>query len=641
MKNLHNEKGQFSIIAALLVSIVLVTAIITTYSIIRNNPLQERPQILGTIEEMNQGIDRILEFSVGYYCSILEVTGNTTYAKDLATEYLLNSLESMAYTHPHWSPTFQVTSSSLSTSWFNQTSYSSGALNITYSLIGLGIYEIKYAASTALNVIVNPSSTTHVLVNVARDDQDPLPSLGKSSFLFYRYNYDESTWKLDNSGLEINAITSTMIDSTYNITIPSSIDPSSYMLQVVDTRGIKVIASTYSKHIYDFSWNQTLFSELSYDTMAVEILQNGTLRSLGEYLQLATTPKPIPPIPVRGFRMNQTIDGIDREVPFQIEDWGSSYRVPNGLTSNVTIFNDRQMLVFLVNHNVDSVSLWWDGRDVANQTPYAFTNRYFTGDDPDSRILTNGILTLSFSSVGFTATSSLIGSSVVGTASFLRINNENPVYGASPAYVIHHGVVRDIVQQEAEWRGGIAGCPDVYGQIILTLPANATYYTYNTRLIFVDSLQSRTITDLSAIRLAVSTGQPLTENATSGGYPITTTQTGLFYNFTSVTGWAHHWSEFASENYGAGIMFTDSANQKLYTFDDIAGGNTGALYITSFGRVIEFNPVEITPVSFQFAYDISWQGAVVSFDETDPIYPTSGTAGLWAVVESPPLVSIS
>jgi hypothetical protein len=317
VRNLRNEKAQFSIIAALLVSIVLVTAIITTYSIIRNNPLQERPEILGTIEEMNQCIDHILEFSVGYYCSILEVAGNTTYAKDLATGYLLNSLENIAYTHPHWSPTFQVTYSSLSTSWFNRTSYSKGTMNITYSLIGLGIYEIKYAASTGLGVIVNPSSTNHVVVKVARDDQDPYPTLGKSSFLFYTYSHDEASWTLDNSGVGINSITSTMTDSTYNITVPSSIDPSSYMLQVVDTRGIKVVASTYSKLSYDFSWNQALFSELSYDTLAVEILQNGTLRSLGEELNLATPPKPIPPIPAKGFRINQTIDGIDREVPFQ------------------------------------------------------------------------------------------------------------------------------------------------------------------------------------------------------------------------------------------------------------------------------------------------------------------------------------
>jgi hypothetical protein len=115
-----------------LVSIVLVTAVITTYSIIRNSPIQERPGILGTIDEMNLAIDQVLQFAVGYYCSILETTGNTTYAKGLATGYLLNSLESIAYTHPDWSPSFEITYSHLAASWFNQTSHSEGALNVTY-----------------------------------------------------------------------------------------------------------------------------------------------------------------------------------------------------------------------------------------------------------------------------------------------------------------------------------------------------------------------------------------------------------------------------------------------------------------------------------------------------------------------------
>ena len=641
MKRLFNKRGQFSIIAALLVSIVLITAIITTYSMIRNSPIRERPQVLGSIDEMNLAINRILEFVVGYYGSILQVTGNTTYAQTLAAEYLQSSLENIAYTHPNWSPAFHINYSHVGTSWFNRTSSSEGAINVTYSLIGLGIYGVQYAASAGLDITVNPSNTSSVIVNVTRDGDEPYPTLSRNNFFFYNYSYTELDWKFNNTGLTINSITSTETYSAYNITVPSGIDASSYMLQVVDPRGIMVSASTFSHYTYTFGWNQTLYSSLSQDTMVVEVLQNGVLRWLGQDLQLTTTDKPIPPIPVKAFHVNQTINGINREVPFQIEDWGSNYQAPAGLTSNASVFGSRQMFVFLVNHNVENVILWWDGRDIANQTSYAFTNRYFTGDDPGSRTLTNGILTLTFSSSGFTATSSIVGSSITSTASFLRVNNEYPVYGASPAYVIHHGIVRDIVQQEAEWSGGIAGCPNVYAQIVLMLPANATYYTYTLRPIFVDSLQSRTITDLNAIRLTVSTGQQLTENATSGGYPITSSATGLFYNFSSSTGWAHHWSEYISGNAGAGIMFTDDANRLLYFFDNIAGQKTGALNILS-GRVIEFNPVEMASASFQYALDISWHGAVVNFDGTDPIYPDSGgNIGLWVMVESPPTVAVS
>ena len=169
MRKISNKKGQFSIIAALLVSIVLVTAIITTYSIIKNSPVRDRPQILGAIDEMNLAINHILDFVVGYYCSILQITGNTTYAKSLTTNYLEASLENTAYTHPHWSPIFDITHSHVSASWFNRTSSSEGTINVTYSLLGLGVTGVQYAASISLDVTVNPSNTSFALVNVTRN----------------------------------------------------------------------------------------------------------------------------------------------------------------------------------------------------------------------------------------------------------------------------------------------------------------------------------------------------------------------------------------------------------------------------------------------------------------------------------------
>jgi len=645
MKKLLNKKGQFSIIAALLVAIVLVVAIITTYSIIRNNPLEERPQVLGSIDEMNLAINHILEFVIGYYGSILQVTGNTTYAKSLAADYLRSGLENIAYVHPNWSPSFQLNDFQVSASWFNRTSYSRGVINVTYSLLGAGISGMQYATSAGLKVTVNPSNSSSVLVNVTRDRNNPYPNLSKNNFFFYNYSYTESEWKLKNTGIAINSISSTHTYSVYNITILSGLDPRAYMVQVVDYRGITVSASTFSHYTYTFTWNQTLYSSLSRDTIVVEALQNGTLRWLGQNLQLSTQRKPIPPLPVRALHINRTVDGANREVPFQVEDWGSKYRMPLSLTSNASIFSSRNMLVFLVNHRVQKVTLWWDGRDIANQTSYAWKNRYFTGDDVDAGRLTNGILTMTIDDSGdkFIITSRM-GTST-STAKFLRINNEEPVYGSDTAYVIHHGIVRDIVQQEAEWRdSGIPNCPNVYSQIYLTLPANATYYTYALRLIFVNSLQSRTITDLSAIQLSASGGTQRTENGTSGGYPINSTATGLFYNFTSFpTGWAHHWSEFISGSSGAGIMFTDDANRKLYIFDKIAGQKTGALNVISASRTIQFNPVARSqyPASFTYPLDATWHGAVVTF-ENEPIYPSSGgNIGLWVIVEYPPIVAVS
>jgi hypothetical protein len=381
---------------------------------------------------------------------------------------------------------------------------------------------------------------------------------------------------------------------------------------------------------------QDLYQSLQDATVVVELLQNGIMRWLGQNLQLATQAKPILPIPVRSIHVNQTVNGINREVSFQIEDWASDYQIPLGLTSNASVFSSRNMIVFLVTPKVSKVTIWWDGRDNANQTSQAYTNLYFKGDDTSVGKLTNGIITLQFGG-SFTVTSTAVGGSTC-TANFMRINNQDSTYGSGQAYVIHHGIVRDIVHTEAEWSNGITDCPNVYSHIVLTLPANATYYTYQLRLMFMNSLLDRTITNLRPIRITASSGQPQTENGTTSGFPIVQNGTGTFYNSSSV--WQHHWSQIISGTKGAGIMFTDDANKMLYAFDN-STSKTGALKVGT--QTIELCPITMHSVSFTSAKDIAWYGAVVTFDGTTPIYKEESgkKTGLWIIVEYPPTITVA
>jgi hypothetical protein len=635
------NKAQFSTIAALLVALIMVSAVIATYANIRNLPFQEPPKILSALEEMNNSLKGLMQYAVGYYGSILQVTGNVSYAKDLTLKYLRSGFVYIAQSKPSWNPSFDIKTSTFSTCWYEPTSYSLGNLSVTYSLSGLGISQVTYEVSSLLRVDILDTVAGQARVLVTAEGGKADLNLGKRNFFFYRFS--ESAWKTVNPDVDPIVYS----NGTYALQIPSGVDQSLYLMKVYDSRGITTTAffsnSRKPQYTLTFSWNASLYSSLTRDTLVAECLQNGTLRWLGSSLQLSTQGKPILPIPVRALRVNQTANGVNREVPFQVEDWGSDCRVPLGLTSNASLFGDRQMIVFLANHNVQNVTLWWNGRDTTTQTPYAFVNRYFTGDNPALRRLTNGILTLTVSSSYDTITSSIAGGGITSTASFMRINNENPVYGSSPAYVIHHGVVRDIIQQEAEWSTGAPNSPNVYSQMYFTLPANATYYTYALRTVFVDSLQSRSLTDLCAIRVSVSGGQQRTENGTNGGYPVSSAATGLFYNFSGFqNGWAHHWSEFISGNSGAGIMFRDNANQKLYLLDSIAGQKIGGVNVVGTNRVIEFNPVGRSqfPATFTYSLDTVWHGAVVTFNG-EPIYPTAGNAGLWTLVEHPPMVAVS
>jgi len=659
------EKGQFSIIAALLISIILVTAVVVTYSNIRNNPLSGSPQVLAAIEEINFGLKQILEFSVGYYGSILQVTGNTTYAMEKTETYLRSGLVYISDIHPDWNPSFELTQLEFGINWFDTNSYSYGRLGVTYNLTGLGMTGMSYNVTSTLRVsVLESNNPNQAKINVTIDEEEPLLTLEEDNFKFYYYDHVASQWELVTS----DSAPVVLSNGTYIIDFPPEINSTTaYSVQVVDHRGIMVTASSFTHYTYEFSWNQTLYQDLTYDTLTIEVLQNGTLRWLGEDLEFTTQTYPIPPIPVKAFRISINADPSNRsdleakQVPFQIEDWASDYRLPLGLASNASVFGSRNMLVFLVNHNVNNVTLWWNGSDKATQTPYAFNCVYFTGDDPEAHRLTNGILTLDISSTwsGFSITST-VGNSEC-TADFMRINDDPSNYGSSEAYWIHHGIVRDVIQQEAEWSGGANNSPNLYAYIVVTLPANATYYTYFLRFMFLDSIQSRSIDDLRGVRIeetvsknkwTSSWSKIYTENGTQAGMPVISQDEGLFYNFSDSfeNGWAHHWAEMIEDNHGFGIMFTTSDNYQLYRFDAIAGDKTGGLRMSeSTGGGSQTVRIDLKLVDdsrasadFQNALDVTLKGAIVTFDGTDPIYPdTGGTTGLWVMVEHPPTVTLT
>jgi hypothetical protein len=801
-----NRKGQFSIIAALLVAVILVATVITTYSIVRNSQVQDQPQLMSAIDETNLAIKGVLGYTVGYYGSVLQVTGNSSYANTLATNYLETGLENIATIHPDWGTSLNLTYSNVHTYWYTNSSYSTGNLTVRYDLVGLGISGIEYEATCSLRVnIENVTASNQIRLTVLSDQGEPLINLGTQNFEFYNYTYTNSTWNAVNPA----SIKASFPNGTYVLDAPNGVSPNFSVVKVKDTRGLVAIASSYSRYVFTFGWNSTLYSTVINDPVAVEFLQNGTIRWLGQ--NLPTQASPIPPVPVKSIHVNETINNVNQEVPFQVEDWESGYQVPLGLTNNASLFGNNNMIVFLVNdntnYNVSKATIWWDGSDTAAQTPYAIYNPA-TSPFKNCSLgsLSNGILNLTISGSGvFTVNSALAGSSVNGTASFLRIDGMNTSNGAAESYPILNGIVRDIVQQEGEWgsngilqsvssslyvdsfdntthqwttngttpflnlsngtshiytnlpngneswfgfqnlTNGLApivtsaviqfytyckggndyfqlqlnngtitnsyiinslstanytvqsydltsthmldtvdainnakiqlryvqngttaspvyiqwcrlnltlqvACPNVYSQIIVTLPANATYYTYQVRLMFMNSTQKRTITDLCPVQLTAinsSAISALTENGTDlNGYPIAavSNQINVFCNFSGSSFAPHHWSQFNTSLSGTGIMFTDNANEQLYYFDSVANNLTGGLRVNPSFRTFELLPVTMAAVNFTYPLDVSWQGAIVTYKDstTPPIYEESaGTkTGLWMLAEYPPKINV-
>ena len=1080
----RNNKGQFTIIAALLVAVILVGTLVTTYSAIQSTASRDQPQVLSSVDETNLALKQLLGFTVGYYGSILQVTGNTSYAQNLASSYLNSGLENIADAKPELGLSFKVTNLNLNVNWFMTSSYSSGSLNVTYDITSLGIYGLPYFLQCRLDVSVLPSITGGpAIVSVIQDGATPLNTLIRQNFKFYRYQSNLTTWDL----ISISSDPQAFSNGTYLISIPPGygIDSAAYLMQITDSRGVNVIGSSFNGYSSSFIWsspysaieqfvtqqstvdsfadkgshssfgnqtakdnvndvlteqntgvnteqfvtqqstvdsfadkgshssfgNQTAkdnvndvlteqntggwswrtpvniisscgqdsgqpatlaidantgtfwkhntnenhqivfdmgktyninqvelyeasssanrwgaggkvtvyvsddpislgsavltgwnpstnsgwqtsptftakngryvvlqevacssqnshrmfefkaqcavnfeldleeqftnvdfsqsneqlcvyagslgseslkvdvysggswvplipalvantwnnvsvstyltsatftirfkgavesgdsvqdtwqvdavlvhtwtpnfeldleeqftnvdFSQSNeqlcvyagslgseslkvdvysggswvplipalvantwnnvsvstYLTSAtftirfkgavesgdsvqdtwqvdatmlscgstidpssiqdsvttVEWLQNGTMRMFGQGLVTTTQASPIPPIPIKAIHLNQTfINGTNREIPFQIESWGSHYNIPLGITNNATVFGNSEMVVYLLNTNVSKVIMWWNGSDISTQTPYAFTQGSFNDNPVIGGTLSNGKIILQFPSSGFNVIATTIGGTS-STTNFMRINGETSNYGAGYAFVVHHGVVRDIVLQEPEWPNGAGindDCPNIYSNIILTLPAGTSYFTYQLRLMFINSSnQARTISDLVPIQLTTTlTGaQAITENGTSTISPIVTSGTGTFKNYIGAS--FHRWSQFNNTGgAGTGILFTDLANQQLYFFDAKGSnpGLTGALNVSNSSPLtIELSPV--TPLRTVLGYntpagdEVTWSGAVATFDSNmTPIYTVKNNSptGLWLLVEYSPVITV-
>jgi hypothetical protein len=994
----NNKKGQFTIIAALLVAVILVGTLVTTYSAIQSTASSDQPQVLSSVDETNLALRQLLGFTVGYYGSILKVTGNTSYAQNLASIYLNSGLENIADSKPELGLSFKVTNLNLNVKWFMTSSYSSGSLNVTYDISSLGLYGLPYFIQSRLDVEVLPSIIGGpAIVSIIQDGEIPLNTLTRQNFKFYRYQNNLTTWDL----VSINGDPQVFSNGTYLLSVPPGygIDSTAYLLQVTDTRGVNVIGSSFNGYSSTFVWNsayssseqfvtqpsnvdgsadkgshsvfnnqkakdgsndvlteqntganieqfvtqpsnvdgsadkgshsvfnnqkakdgtydvlieqntgsqqstfgnsagtssytitsannlygspfnspadsegatinniiwygrtvsgsgnakavlvdstrhiiavsnpvsvsttatdrtcsfssppivhantqyylmmifdtstrfyyqstsnQGLFDTTnSYSTpsnptdgstnssqyhiqttyqkpvnyvldleeqftgvdfsqsnewlcvyagalgseslkvdvysggswvtvipslvanqwnnvsvssyltsgtftirfkgavesgdavqdtwqvdavllrlsstvdpssiqdsiITVEWIQNGTMRMLGQGLAATSQAFPIPPIPIKAIHLNQTfINGTNREIPFQIESWGSNYNIPLGLTNNATVFSSSEMVVFLLDTKVSRVTMWWNGSDMTTQTPYAYTSGSFNDNPVFGGTLSNSKITLQFPSGGFNVVATTVGGTQ-STSNFMRINGETSNYGAGYAFVVHHGVVRDIVLQEPEWGGGAGisnDCPNIYCNIVLTLPAGTSYYTYQMRLIFINSTtQTRTISDLSPVQLTTTLSgvQSQTENGTSTIAPIVTAGTGTFTNYNGTT--LHQWSQFInSAGAGTGMMFKDLANKQLYFFD-AKGSNpalTGALNVSDAGtKSIELAPV--SPLRTVLGYntpsgdEVSWIGAIATFDSNmTPIYTINSgiTTGLWLLVEYSPIITVT
>ena len=241
MKIIKHKKGQFIIFATLIIAIMIISIGTIMYSTVTYFKHERWQEYLMIIDNIELGSQRVVEISLANYTSTFN-----------DTQILINNLNQWQTNLTKAYPGFGValTYSNVAidndtrsvTSQINDTMYFSSA-NATFNIdiTSVGLTGYKFVASAFLGVILNATingNNLEILVAVEKEDSTPVTNLDKDNFFINNTKLDDKNstlthfYAMDNSVLRI----------IYRIVILNDPGHSNVLVEVVDTRGIKVIS---------------------------------------------------------------------------------------------------------------------------------------------------------------------------------------------------------------------------------------------------------------------------------------------------------------------------------------------------------------------------------------------------------------
>jgi len=254
LRIVKNKKGQFIVIAVMMIAIMIISLGAIMYSTGTYYKSEQWEEYVTLVENIRLNTVHLVQISLSKYtASVNNSTLNTLtvnlnqWQNDLRKAYpgygVVLAYDLAQGTHQAYGTNIQY-SQGLATYWNKTVSHS--AANTTLSLnvtsIGLAGYKFMATAFVRLRIISVDTSTNEITVTVSEEDEMPITDLKKDSF------------QVD--GLTITNVTSsyeplTIADVTshydpeyilvYTI-ICENLPSSSVIVTVTDQRGIRVIA---------------------------------------------------------------------------------------------------------------------------------------------------------------------------------------------------------------------------------------------------------------------------------------------------------------------------------------------------------------------------------------------------------------
>ncbi len=244
MKIVKHKKGQFIVLAALIVAVMIVsigTIMYGTVTYFRHERWQEYLMIIDNVE---LGSQRVFEISLANYTS----TFNDT---QVLNKSLNQWQTNLTKAYPGFGVALTCSDATIDngtrpvTSQINNTMYFSSAnatLNIDMTSVGLTGY--KFVASAFLGVILNATydeSDLVIFIAVEKENSTPVTNLNKENFFVNNESLAvmnstlTRSYTLDDDGV---------LRVVYRIVIPNNPGLSDVLVAVVDTRGIKAIGNS-------------------------------------------------------------------------------------------------------------------------------------------------------------------------------------------------------------------------------------------------------------------------------------------------------------------------------------------------------------------------------------------------------------
>ena len=279
--------------------------------------------------------------------------------------------------------------------WYYPVSVSSAYSDLAVNMSKFGLYGYRVPILIYLNTEVDlsyldeePAQIDSLTIIVTREQQSPVMGLKADNFLVYRFDPSVEDW--------VNATIKKVarrLGGGYELTFENSIEKPYYkwlFVTVTDTRGITVVSSTYSYIEFTLEKHTPTSSRPVNTDDEIYTLEAGVRGQWywnGKQLDSTTegsvtaTP-PIPPIPIKQFRVNTTDNGVSStlvERPCQYEIWDKinwhniTIDVPRDLANPYYRFNSTNRMVFQVKFPTlditrQKVRIWW--MDDIDTEPY-------------------------------------------------------------------------------------------------------------------------------------------------------------------------------------------------------------------------------------------------------------------------------